>query len=458
MDLARALRIKTGESVAFTGAGGKTTAMFRLARALPPPVLLTTTTRMSLSQAALADRHLIISSDADLPFSELARLEGVTLLSGEITLDGHLTWLSEKMLRSLYGWATQNGVSLLIEADGARQLPLKAPAEHEPVIPEFINCTVVLAGLSALGNPLGEKWVHRPERFAQLAGMQIGQAIGPEALVKVLSSPFGGLKGIPPNSRRLVLLNQADTDELQAIAHQLASSLLRVYDGVIMASLDPFAAASRKEQIENKVVQQTSQARIYAIHERVAGVILAAGGSQRMGRPKQLLSWRDKALIQHVVEAALQAELAPVIVVIGDASEQVAKALEGYPVQLVYNPDWASGQSTSLRTGVRLIPPNVGAAVFLLADQPLISVTLIRALVETHASSLAPVVAPLVDGQRGNPVLFDRETFPDLLEIRGDIGGRAIFSKHKIEWVQWHDPRILLDVDNEGDYEHLLEL
>lgn len=458
MDLARALRIRVGESVAFVGAGGKTTAMFRLARALPSPVLLTTTTRMSLTQAALADHHLILTGDVDLPTTALAKVEGVTLLSGEITQDGHLTWLSDAMLERVQRWATQNEVSLLIEADGARQLPLKAPAEHEPVIPEFINCTVVLVGLSAYGKPLGGDWVHRPERFAKLSGMQIGQTIGVESLARVLTNPKGGLKGIPPNSRRLVLLNQADTVDLQAIAARLASQLLKTYDGGVVASLDPPVSLLSQPYIDTEENREPSQAIIYAVHERVAGVILAAGGSQRMGRPKQLLPWHGKPLIQHVVDAALQAELNPVIVVTGDAHDQVANVLEGSVVQLVHNLDWSSGQSSSVRAGVQALPPNVGAAVFLLADQPLIPPALIKALVENHAFNLAPIVAPLVDGQRGNPVLFDRDTFPDLLTVQGDRGGRAIFSRHRVDWVDWHDARVLLDVDNEGDYERLLEL
>lgn len=458
VDVARALRTKPGESVAFVGAGGKTTAMFRLARALRPPVLVTTTTRMSLAQAALADHHHIIPAYAEMVTSEFTKLEGVTLLSGEITQDGHITWLSEEMLNRIFQMASQNEISLLIEADGARQLPLKAPAVHEPVIPRFVTFTVVLAGLSVLGKPLGDEWVHRPERFAKIAGMHIGQSIEPEDLAKVLTDPDGGLKGIPPNARRIALLNQADTPELQAMARQLAPGLLQEYDAVIVASFNPPASGAQQEQGRTIGFKSTSQVDIYAIHERVAGVILAAGRSQRMGRPKLLLPWRGKPLIRHVVEAALQANLDPLIVVTGDASAQVAHMVEGMKVQLVFNPDWSSGQSTSVHCGIKVLPSNIGATVFLLADQPQIPSTLIEALIENHTSNLAPIVAPLVAGQRGNPVLFDRVTFPDLLTIQGDIGGRAIFSKHPVSWVEWHDPRILLDVDDEGDYARLLEI
>jgi molybdenum cofactor cytidylyltransferase len=92
----------------------------------------------------------------------------------------------------------------------------------------------------------------------------------------------------------------------------------------------------------------------------------------------------------------------------------------------------------------------------LLVDQPQIPADLLRALVDTHASSLAPIVAPMVDGRRGNPVLFDRVTFPDFAGIEGDVGGRAVFSKHPVAWLPWLDASAALDVDTPADYQRLL--
>jgi probable selenium-dependent hydroxylase accessory protein YqeC len=101
-------------------------------------------------------------------------------------------------------------VPLLIEADGSRMRPLKAPGEHEPPIPAFATQVVVVAGLTALGQPLTSDWVHRPERFAALSGLEMGQAITSEAVARALSHLSGGLKNIPAGARRVVLLNQAD--------------------------------------------------------------------------------------------------------------------------------------------------------------------------------------------------------------------------------------------------------
>ncbi len=81
-----------------------------------------------------------------------------------------------------------------------------------------------------------------------------------------------------------------------------------------------------------------------------------------------------------------------------------------------------------------------------------------HSLVETHARQLSPIVAPLIDNQRGNPVLFDRNTFADFFVLEGDVGGRRLFSHHPVTWLDWYDRSQLLDVDTEEDYQRLLEL
>jgi len=190
--------------------------------------------------------------------------------------------------------------------------------------------------------------------------------------------------------------------------------------------------------------------------ESVAGIILAAGASQRMGQPKPLLLWRGEPFICHVARTALDAGLAPVVIVTGARAEEVRAALADLPVEIVYNPNWAEGQSTSVRTGLQALPPETDAAIFLLADQPRIPVELVRALVARHAQTQPPIVAPMIEGKRGNPVLFDRSTFPDLMSLQGDAGGRLIFSRYPAAYVPWHDPSLLLDVDTLEDYEQLL--
>jgi molybdenum cofactor cytidylyltransferase len=185
-------------------------------------------------------------------------------------------------------------------------------------------------------------------------------------------------------------------------------------------------------------------------------VVLAAGGSTRFGGPKQLIDWFGQPMVRHAAKTALAAGLDPVVVVLGAHAEEVRGALAGLPVRVVENADWAAGQSTSLIAGVKALPAETGGAIFLLSDQPQVPERLLSTLVEMHCQSQALVVAPQAGGRRANPVLFDRRTFADLLGLTGDVGGRAIFSKYRISWVEWQDDRLVMDIDTPEDYERLL--
>ena len=246
------------------------------------------------------------------------------------------------------------------------------------------------------------------------------------------------MKNIPPNARRVAFLNQADTPELQSIAGSMADELLDQFDSVIVGSL-------RQGYVETI--------------ERTAGIILAAGESTRFGAPKQLLDWHGKPFVRQVAETALHASLRPVVVVTGAHAPEVIAALNGLPVRVVHNPEFAQGQSTSIKKGVESLPSSTGASIFLLADQPQIPVDVILALKDAHARELPAILAPLVlEERRANPVLFDRAAFADLMQLTGDTGGRAIFDKHRVEYLPWHDDILLFDVDKPEDYQRLKDL
>jgi molybdenum cofactor cytidylyltransferase len=475
LTLAKALRLPSAPCVAFVGAGGKTTAMFQLARQLNPPVIVTATTHLGAWQLRLADKHVIPRSRA-VPID--VNFEGTTLVTGPLMDDQRTERVDEDVLYWLRAEAQKRGIPLLIEADGARQKSLKAPASHEPPIPGFADMVVVMAGLSALNKPLTDEFVHRPEIYSGLSGLKLGERISGEVVVRVLSHPDGGLKNIPADAQRVVLLNQADTVDLQATAQKMSEQLLASFQAVIIASL--------------------RDDRIFATQERVAGIVLAAGESKRFGKPKQLLDWRGEPFVRAVAKTGVQAGLSPVIVVTGSNAPQVEAAIRDLPIKIIRNENWQSGQSSSIREGILALPhptsPTLapgrlapagsrpeqgasvghplqiqkdlgragegpGAAIFLLADQPQVTAGIIHALVSHHAQELHPIVAPLVlMEQRANPVLFDRDTFSDLLALEGEVGGRGIFSKHKVEYLPWHDDSLLFDVDEPEDYQRLKEL
>ena len=436
--LLHALRAGHKSTIAFTGSGGKSSAMFQLARELSRDVsvIVTATAHLGIWQIPLADHHVILKREIGLQELE-HEFKGVTLLISSIDGDRTLP-LDSSTLDQVHEYCKDQSIPLLIEADGSRQKPLKAWAAHEPPIPTFVDQVVEVAGFEGLGKPLSADHVHRPEIFSELSGLTIGEVITPEALTRVLMDPEGGQKNIPKTARKTLLLNQAETAELQAIAQGMSQALLKGFDSIIVASL--------------------KEGEIFAVHEPVAGIVLAAGESKRFGQPKQLLDWKGQPFVRAVASKALEVGLSPVIVVTGANSERVESALVDLDVKIAKNSDWKNGQGRSMRTAAQILEDegNVGAAIFLLTDQPQVTTSILRALVEKHAEGLYPVVAPLVIDQRANPVLFDRVTFPDLKKIEGDVGGRSIFHKYHVEYLPWHDDRLLLDVDTPEQYQRLI--
>src|SRR5215213_3283826 len=182
---------------------------------------------------------------------------------------------------------------------------------------------------------------------------------------------------------------------------------------------------------------------------RVAALILAAGASARMGRPKQLLDWEGRPLVRAAAEVALSAQLDPLLVVIGGAQAQVAEALAALPLRMIANPDYAAGQSTSLRAGIAALGQDADAVIVLLGDQPFVTTAIVERLVAEWQASGALIVAPTYAGQRGNPVLFTRAVFPELLCVQGDQGARTVLAADhaRVRLVAFDDPRPLADID-----------
>jgi len=165
---------------------------------------------------------------------------------------------------------------------------------------------------------------------------------------------------------------------------------------------------------------------------QVAAVVLAAGRSSRMGGPNKLLAEvARRPLIRIAAEAALASRASPVIVVTGHQREQVEKALLGLPVRLVHNPDFADGLGTSLKVGIAAVPAEPDGAIVCLGDMPRVDARLIDRLIDGFDPDRgALVVVPTFEGKRGNPVLWSRRFFPDLMAIEGDVGARYLIGRY----------------------------
>jgi len=195
-------------------------------------------------------------------------------------------------------------------------------------------------------------------------------------------------------------------------------------------------------------------------HAKVAGIILAAGTSTRMGEPKQLLFYKGKPMLANIIEHALKSNLDEVIVVLGYQSEEIRKKIQLDHVNTVLNTDYENGQSTSLKSGIDAVSPNYDGVLFLLCDMPFIDDTIINVVIASYKKTQKDIVTVSCQGRSCHPVLFDRSLFPELKQIPAkDEGARSILKKFpdRIENVSITDDRILRDVDTKDDYLRLQE-
>jgi molybdenum cofactor cytidylyltransferase len=185
----------------------------------------------------------------------------------------------------------------------------------------------------------------------------------------------------------------------------------------------------------------------------VAGLVLAAGASRRLGRPKALLALGGRTLVARAAGAQLEAGLDPVVVVLGHAADEV-RTSAGLPssearLRIVVNPEWEEGMASSIRCGLEECG-DADAVVIALADQPDTDAARVRAVVEAWDGQ-ADLVVPVGEGRPSHPVLFARALYRELRALRGDVGGRAIVELHWDRAIQVPLPA-LPDVDTEADY------
>ena len=204
--------------------------------------------------------------------------------------------------------------------------------------------------------------------------------------------------------------------------------------------------------------------------DAVAVVVLAAGGSSRLGMPKQLVRWRARTLLRRAVETALAGvrqggtgagrtaravtvPLGPVVVVLGAEAERLRAGLRGLPVEVVVNAEWATGVSASVRAGLEAAG-EVPGCLFVVADQPFVTADLLRGMLALFRGG-APIVACAYAGTLGVPALFDRAYFGELAGLEGDAGAKRIIERHRdvVRVVEFE--RGATDVDTLGDRESL---
>ena len=188
----------------------------------------------------------------------------------------------------------------------------------------------------------------------------------------------------------------------------------------------------------------------------ISAIILAAGQSKRMGQPKMLLPWGKMSVIEQVIKTFLSAGLKDILIVTGGAEEEVQKAVDGYPVRQIHNPDYVAGEMlSSLQCGIKAMSERTQAMLIGLGDQPQIQEASVRAICDAYRSSKSGLIAPSFQMKRGHPWLVARPLWDEILALKPPETLRDFLTRHAdaIQYVNLDTPTILADLDTPEDYQ-----
>ena len=187
----------------------------------------------------------------------------------------------------------------------------------------------------------------------------------------------------------------------------------------------------------------------------ISAILLGAGESKRMGVDKLSLPWRRKTVLEHCFETLLQSEVQEIVVVLGTRNKRVKNRFQGKKTKVVVNPYSKRGMSTSIRKGLQAIHPGSAGILIALGDQPFLKTKTINALVRAFDRGEEGIIIPSFQDRKGHPVIFHKRYRKELLNLRGDVGGRTIVERHPedVRVVPIKSEGVVKDVDTWQDYE-----
>lgn len=437
--------------ISVVGGGGKSSAVFRIALDLAKSgrrAVITHTARIAAFQTAWSPATVEVLDDT-LPWADIESALGshnVCLLTGPVVADRR-AGLPPHLVDELAQRAANLGIAAItVEADGSKMRPAKAPADHEPVLPDATTLLTPVLGLDAVGTVIGPRLFHRDELVRQVLELpgSTDNRFTPRHAADLLVHPAGGAKARPSAARLLPIFNKADTP-LRLLFGRLAAR--RLAAGGQPALLTAVGDASRDPVIER--------------WGTIAVVILAAGTSSRFGAPKQLAVVNGRPMLTSALAVAA-ALPGPIYVVTGAYAAEVQALLDNLPAELrqqlgerlhvLHNASWETGQSSSLHVSLRGMPDLVQAAIWMPVDQPYLDPLLLCRLASAWRKG-ADLAAPEVNGElRGAPALFDRSYWPELQSVAGDGGGRSVLRRHHEHVFAVAAPELALrDIDSPSD-------
>jgi molybdenum cofactor cytidylyltransferase len=274
--------------------------------------------------------------------------------------------------------------------------------------------------------------------------------------------------GMPVDPGNLILLGEIGGKPVVGLPGCARTPKLNGFDWVLqrlmadipvtVRDLRRMGAGGLLNEISARPQPREARPRPEARRPRVAGLVMAAGRSSRMGANKLLMDDNGRPIVARVVEHALAADLADVIVVCGHEEAGVRAALAGQKVRFVPCPDYADGMSASLRCGLKALGADVDAVLVLLGDMPRVGTGLLRRMIAAfNPTEGRAIVVPSFQGKRGNPVLWDRRFFHEMMELAGDVGARHLIGEHAelVTEIESEDDGIFLDIDTPEAYRSL---
>ncbi len=438
--LVTALGIQALDLVALVGGGGKSNLMFSLADEWDG-VVVTTTTRIFTEQLKNAPAVCVLKNNSTLGLidniclSEALKKNRRCLVIGNLKGEKAHGVSADIPMRIL---ARKDVTLVVVEADGSRMKPCKAPADHEPVMPVGTSLVVPVAGIDAVGHRI-DQVCHRPERVSDVTGLKESEMLSASAMATLLTHARGGLKDVPQESKVVPFINKVETEKKIFSARTVAKEALhedrlsRVVLGAVRS--------------QNKVVE---------VHRRVTAIVLAAGESVRMGDVKQLLPWGESTVLGTTLGNLKSSGLHDILLVTGYEAEEVEKIGNEQDVSTIFNPDYSDGEMlSSLKVAIRSLPNNREAILVVLADQPMVDSGTIDQILIAFWQGRGELIAPTYKSKRGNPVLISRRYFPDLLNLPHSGAPRDLLSQKAdvLQLIPVNTPTVLHDLDSPEEYE-----
>jgi molybdenum cofactor cytidylyltransferase len=194
------------------------------------------------------------------------------------------------------------------------------------------------------------------------------------------------------------------------------------------------------------------------IQTMISAILLAAGESKRMGKPKQLMPWGKSTILAQAIDNLASSGVDEIIVLLGYRAEEIKKTIVTKPVKIAINPDYRQGMSTAIIAGLKLVSRQSQAVMLALGDQPLVNSQTVKQLIAEFSNHDKGIVIPTYQGKRGHPVIFATKYKPELLELKGDIGAREIIKNHPDDTLEVavDSESIISDIDTREDYQSQL--